>query len=459
MSPAKSIKNLHASHKQAFTAPETSRPQPVLSSQTIQRAVTSPSQLHSDDILALQRTCGNRAVARMLQQAQPSVMPTTIGVTSANTNTQVPPAIMRTHDRYIQRGILSRFRRNKGGKGNPGSQNSESQQNENQESESQEVQGEQTGTNQDGNNVEVQDQNQIPHADKYTLTLAVQNSEENFLSKSMLYTMKRKPQKYMKVKALQKAFGLDKDLIAPSGTGHSWVELRAYNEGKLTFGDSYGFTPSGFSHPDFHAGLFGEDVIYKDYPISRENMLNVVKKAKKIQEADPEYSLSGYNCTRFARDMVRAAGLKFVGRRVIPGMPVGIFGSNSFTPSRLFKALEKEKDQGSNGSYELFKRRDNKLGATEAELLGDVDEEGNKVSEEEAKERLLRHQAQREEFERNRLRIDQTAIRYMKEGEWDLALDYTDKEELEGLNEAQLKTLAAILNISVEELQAKIKAL
>jgi hypothetical protein len=137
----------------------------------------------------------------------------------------------------------------------------------------------------------------------------------------------------------------------PSSTGHSWVELRAFKGDELVFSDSYGFTPGGMSHPDSFHGDSGEDVLYRDYEISKDKFLNVIATAESIAKEDPKYDLKGMNCTKFARALVLAAGLKFMGNRVVPGAKFG--PGKAFTPNRLFSAMSSRHKKGKKDTYKL----------------------------------------------------------------------------------------------------------
>lgn len=173
-------------------------------------------------------------------------------------------------------------------------------------------------------------------AEDFRLTLAVWQDDPNFLTKSTSFVFK---------KAAHSIFG-GKKPQAPKSTGHSWVELRAYDDAdSLVFSDSYGFQPGGVMHPEtgFH-GSAGEDKLYRDYKISKDKFVKVIGTADAIVKEDPEYDLKGMNCTKFARTLVQAAGLSFMGNRVVPGAKIG--PGKAFTPNRLFSAMKGRKKQG-----------------------------------------------------------------------------------------------------------------
>jgi hypothetical protein len=103
-------------------------------------------------------------------------------------------------------------------------------------------------------------------------------------------------------------------------------------------------------HPDCYAGTGGDKVVYKDYSINRRQAEAVIGRAHEVQIAAPKYDIFGYNCTAFARDLVRAAGLKFPGRKVDPTGLTGKKG-RAFTPNRLFGALKSQERKGQAYSY------------------------------------------------------------------------------------------------------------
>jgi len=173
-------------------------------------------------------------------------------------------------------------------------------------------------------------------AARYEVTLGVWRDDPNFLAKSTAFVFK---------KAAHQVFGGHKPK-APKSTGHSWVELRAFDsEGNTVFVDSYGFQPSGIAHPEtgFH-GTSGEDNLYRDYPVSRDKFINVIATAEAIVKENPKYDLKGMNCTKFAKVLVNAAGLKFMGARVSPGARIG--PGKAFTPNRLYSAMSSKKKSG-----------------------------------------------------------------------------------------------------------------
>jgi hypothetical protein len=171
------------------------------------------------------------------------------------------------------------------------------------------------------------------NATRFTLTLGVWQADSNFLVKSTQFVFQ---------KAAHQLFG-GKAPKAPDSTGHSWVELRAFSDDDaLVYSDSYGFHKGGVEHPDsnFH-GQSGEDVLYRDYDISKEQFINVIGTAEAIAKEKPKYKVKGMNCTKFARTLVHAAGLSFMGQRVVPGAKTG--PGKAFTPNRLYSAMKSKK--------------------------------------------------------------------------------------------------------------------
>src|SRR5689334_21336804 len=63
----------------------TSAPQSALSQSTVQRALANPRALAPNDILQLQRTAGNQAVQRMLQQERQAGIQADSSVNNATT--------------------------------------------------------------------------------------------------------------------------------------------------------------------------------------------------------------------------------------------------------------------------------------------------------------------------------------------------------------------------------------
>ncbi len=153
---------------------------------------------------------------------------------------------------------------------------------------------------------------------------------------------------------------VDKFMQGLHNVGHTWVRLSTYVGGKLqelfsfgmwprktfdpeseqTLGGYAGFTSAGpgeVRHPDVaHEG--DATKAYYDYKVSAEGFGEALATAVKLYNSPPAYVLTGYNCTAFAREIVKKAGGAFPGEGVLPGF--------AYTPGNLYWAVMKEWAEG-----------------------------------------------------------------------------------------------------------------
>lgn len=147
--------------------------------------------------------------------------------------------------------------------------------------------------------------------------------------------------------------------------GHVWVRLASYVGTKPQRRFSYGMYPQKLFDPttgDTEGGYEGfiksgpgqirhpdvdhesdEHKAYRDSEVGADAFDRALGRAQELYSAPPAYVLAGYNCTAFAREIVRAAGASFPGRGVLPGI--------AFTPANLYWAVMKEWAKGKKGSH------------------------------------------------------------------------------------------------------------
>lgn len=176
--------------------------------------------------------------------------------------------------------------------------------------------------------------------------------------------------------------------------GHTWVRLSSYVGNTLKDLYSYGMWPQklfdpisqettggygGFikagpgqiRHPDTaHEG--DPHKAYLDYTVTEDNFNTGLQKAVKRYNSPPPYVLTGYNCTAFAREIVRAAGGNYPGKGLIPGF--------AYTPGNLYWAVMKEWAQGNKNARTNDKERD---------IVEDVGKKTEERAEEAQKEETL----------------------------------------------------------------------
>lgn len=140
--------------------------------------------------------------------------------------------------------------------------------------------------------------------------------------------------------------------LVSGNVGHTWVKLRN-NAGERY---SYGFWPqTGFDprhpftsvpgcvhHPDTaHEPPHATDYLDIDYSVSAANYGKALTHAQGVCAGAPDYNLVSYNCTTFAIDVVKAAG-------VSPPSSTTLAVHN---PNALYEGIEHErKKRGKAGS-------------------------------------------------------------------------------------------------------------
>jgi hypothetical protein len=209
-------------------------------------------------------------------------------------------------------------------------------------------------------------------ADSHKMTVAVSKEDLNWDSKfdQLLkhYTkyplmgpalvFKKVRQKYEK-----KLNNLKKGI---NNVGHAWVRLSSYVKDELKELYSFGFYPQKFYDPeteDYQGGYLGftkagpgqvrhPDIYhegdpgkrYYDHKTSQSGYSKAMKLARERMQSPPQYILTSYNCTTFAREVMKRSGGQFPGRGVLPG--------HIYTPGYLYSALTKSKKAYGYGTQE-----------------------------------------------------------------------------------------------------------
>lgn len=142
--------------------------------------------------------------------------------------------------------------------------------------------------------------------------------------------------------------------LVDASTGHTWLEFNRYEGSKRLCKYTYGFstiagrlgakeTAAGKSHgvvknPDNYARPQKGTVRW--FEVTGKQYKDALKKALAIKENPPRYSLTGDNCTSFAKNVLEAGGQTFPSR----GYPIGWGGvlGTVHSPSKLFTAMTAE---------------------------------------------------------------------------------------------------------------------
>jgi len=157
--------------------------------------------------------------------------------------------------------------------------------------------------------------------------------------------------------------------------GHAWVKLRANVGGKTKELSSFGMhakdddsyddprktVPGKVEYPDkFTKDLEGGRIAARTYKISLKKYYQAFDFAAKTHQSPPPYSMVGYHCTTFARDVAKAAGGPFNVKKYAPkgiakvvtwGLrqlkKLGAIGDappDTISPTGLYESLEKDKE-------------------------------------------------------------------------------------------------------------------
>ena len=221
--------------------------------------------------------------------------------------------------------------------------------------------------------------------DQYTVTLAVAQEEDNWweeiraVKRMAIKKAFQSPRKliskiksgeaeqYLLTKIVKQRKGLaaDADVAADDvekledvfhSVGHVWVRLTTWVGGQVKDLYSYGFWPlktpdeGGYEmnkyvpgqvrHPDTeHEG----DALkrYYDKTVTRKQFNKALALAQERYTNPPTYHLLDYNCTKFGKEIMEAAGRSYSGKGVLPSI--------GFSPGQLYAAIGKRKDKNRKG--------------------------------------------------------------------------------------------------------------
>jgi hypothetical protein len=131
--------------------------------------------------------------------------------------------------------------------------------------------------------------------------------------------------------------------LVSGNVGHTWVKFLSNGGEQYSFGmwPQYGFDPTSpwksvkgcVHHPDTaHEPPAATEYLDIDYPVTKPKYDSALLKAQTICKASPDYNLFSNNCTSFAIEVVRAAG-------VTPPSSTTLAVHN---PNALFEGIEEE---------------------------------------------------------------------------------------------------------------------
>jgi len=143
--------------------------------------------------------------------------------------------------------------------------------------------------------------------------------------------------------------------LVSGNVGHTWVRL-ADNAGTKY---SYGFWPqTGFNskkplssvagcvhHPDTaHEPPNATNYLEKEYTVAKPQFDQALRVAQSVCAANPAYNLATYNCTSYAIDLVKAAGMPTPASTTLA----------IHNPNALYEGIEENKPAGHPGLGALF---------------------------------------------------------------------------------------------------------
>src|SRR5690606_30517345 len=167
--------------------------------------------------------------------------------------------------------------------------------------------------------------------------------------------------------------------------GHTWVRLTTYVGTKVKDHYSFGFWPrkigdsGGYSMDKYvpgqvrHPDVVHESDDLKRYFVKSVNANQFEAALALAQErfiSPPAYHLLDYNCTKFAREIIKAAGGSYPGK--------GVFPKIGFSPGELFSKLGKRKDKIKPGEQVM---QDDPIDTSVESVTQDVDARANEYLE------------------------------------------------------------------------------
>ena len=136
--------------------------------------------------------------------------------------------------------------------------------------------------------------------------------------------------------------------------GHTWVKFRKMVGSDLKEVYSYGMWPEdGYGHPSrpvpgiirhpdvVHENAEGEKQLYLDKEVAPKNFNAGLQLAVARLKQKPDYTLTGYNCTTFAREIASKVGVSFPkAATVFPAELSKGFFQKILSPNRLYESME-----------------------------------------------------------------------------------------------------------------------
>ncbi len=149
--------------------------------------------------------------------------------------------------------------------------------------------------------------------------------------------------------------------------GHAYVKLSTYDAGNKNLSEkSFGFWPlKYFPHPQvaipgkvkYPDTAHDNDAIIRrrDFEISAQDYKRALLRVTTLMKSPPDYKLIDYNCTKFARDIAKAAGVNFPEKAYLR-IP---FHGLAWDPNSLYHELSK--DEASYSPKEIREQREKEL--------------------------------------------------------------------------------------------------
>jgi len=182
--------------------------------------------------------------------------------------------------------------------------------------------------------------------------------------------MEKKGGEFISMQPEEQLKAIEKLAKASSAVGHTWVNLTTSDANAEPLNKhSFGFYPKeSYSQPTVPVAgkVVYPDTLHEgdptkralDYKLNKTEYTQALGFAKKQLLSPPQYLLTGFNCTFFAKKMVEAAGKKFPGNAfmTVPTGAVsaltGLGKDKAFNPNALYDELTTY--DGTNGKQQSY---------------------------------------------------------------------------------------------------------
>jgi hypothetical protein len=132
-------------------------------------------------------------------------------------------------------------------------------------------------------------------------------------------------------------------------TGHTWIKLNTKVNDSFKAISSFGYyaaypppspttpVPGNVVHPDGkHEDGKGGQLLFIDYEVSENKYKAAMRHVLKLFASPPDYTVVGYNCTKFAEEVAEKAGV------TLPTVAIVTPKGKTSNPSGLYEGMERQ---------------------------------------------------------------------------------------------------------------------